>query len=164
MENNIRVMGFIKSVGNIAELMKKLDAISGDCVIQLLNADGIAGEEHVIHATLQAISSFKRKDNIANDLGLEICVRASGQRQISKAINILGLKEGLNNICAVMVDCNDQAIECLERLLGKRDDTILKPDENGLKDIYHITDEEIKTSGNIARALMERTTILVLET
>lgn len=97
MENNIQILGFTSQVDDITSLMSKLNEISEknspDCVIQLLNADGIAGTQHIIHATIHALNAFKRSDKIARDLGLEICVRASAQRQISKALDILGLKK-----------------------------------------------------------------------
>ena len=58
-----------------------------------MDADGIAGREHATHATIHAIKAFSRKENISKDIGLEICVRASGQRQISRAINMTGYKK-----------------------------------------------------------------------
>jgi KEOPS complex subunit Cgi121 len=171
MEHEIQVLGFSTVVEDIPDLIGKVYDVtsnlngttSNSCVIQLLNADGVAGEEHVLHAAEQAIIAFKRKENIANDLGLEICVRASAQRQISKALQILGLKEGLNNICAVIVDCDEGAGKKLELLLGKRDDTLLKADTTHLKDLYQISDEEIENSGGIARTMIERTSLLILE-
>lgn len=172
MEHEIQVLGFSKVVEDIPDLIEEVNDIisnldgtsSNSCVIQLLNADGIAGEEHILHATQQAIYAFKREENIANDLGLEICVRASAQRQISKALQILGLKKGLNNICAVIVDCNGGVDKELELLLGKRDDKLLKADTIHLKDLYQISDEEIENSGGITRAMIERTSLLVLDT
>ncbi len=59
-----------------------------------MDADGIAGSEHAVHATIHAIKAFSRKENIAKDMGLEICVRTSGQRQISQALKMLGIKNG----------------------------------------------------------------------
>lgn len=165
MEHKIQVLGFSKVVEDIPDLIGKVNNItSNSCVIQLLNADGIAGEEHILHAVEQAIKAFKRKQNIANDLGLEICVRASAQRQISKALGILGLKKGLNNICAVIIDCDIGMDKELELLLGKRDGTVLKPDISYLKDLYQISDVEIENSGGISRAMIERTSLLVLDT
>lgn len=164
MEHEIQVLGFSKVVNDVPDLIGKINDITGNsCVIQLLNADGISGEEHILHATQQAFYAFKRGENIANDLGLEICVRASAQRQISKALQILGLKEGLNNICAVIVDCNNEVDKELEQLLGKRDDELLKADVTHLKDIYQISDEEIENSGDITRVMIERTSLLVLD-
>jgi KEOPS complex subunit Cgi121 len=165
MEHKIRVLGFSKVVEDIPYFIGKIkDITNNSCVIQLLNADGIAGKEHILHAAEQAIKAFKRKQNIANDLGLEICVRASAQRQISKALEILGLKKGLNNICAVIINCDSGVDKELELLLGKTDDTILKPDIYSLNELYQISDEEIENSGGISRVMIERTSLLVLDT
>lgn len=165
MEHKVQVLGFSRVLKDIPSLIKEVNRITGDfCVIQLLNADGIAGKKHILHATQQAILAFEREENIANDLGLEICVRASAQRQISKALKILGLKEGLNKICAVVVDCDDGVETELEKFLGKRDDKYLEADVTILKDMYQVSDEELKNSGNITRAMIERTSLLVLDT
>ncbi|MBI5680440.1 MAG: hypothetical protein HZC47_06075 [Methanobacterium sp.] len=161
---NIQIAGFMQDVGNFSDLMKKINEISNDCTIQLLNSDGIAGREHILHATVHAIKSFKRDENIANDLGLEICVRASAQRQISKALDILGLKKGEMNICAVFVGCNNDSMSKLDVLLDKRDNNVLKPDINVLKNIYKISDDEIETAGSIENVMIERTSLLILET
>lgn len=167
MENNIQILGFSSIVNNIQELMEKINNIivkdSENCIIQLLNADGIANRKHIYHATIHALNAFKRDDNIANDLGLEICVRASAQRQISKALNILGLKKGVNNICVVAVDCNEDLADELEKILGKRNDKVLKADKTLLKEIYNISDQEIETSGGITNIMIERTSLLILE-
>lgn len=169
MEYQIEIVGFRSKVADIMELMGKMNKIteknlSKTCVIQLLNADGIAGKEHILHATIHALYAFKRDENIANDLGLEICLRASAQRQISKALDILGLKEGEIDICMVLVGCEDDLMDELEIILGKRDDGVLEPNENLLKTIYNISDQEIRTAGGISRAMVERTSLLILET
>ncbi|MGZ7160461.1 MAG: KEOPS complex subunit Cgi121, partial [Methanobacterium sp.] len=146
------------------DLMKKINQISNNCKIQLLNADGIAGYEHILHATLHAIKAFERNENIANDLGIEICVRASAQRQISKALQILGIKKDEMNICAVAVDCNTDILNELEDILDKRDDEVLNPDQKTLKKIYDISDEELENSGSIENIMIEKTSLLILET
>lgn len=161
---DIQIACFKSNINNFGELMDKISEISKNCMVQLLNADGIAGCEHVLHATVHAIKAFKRGENIAKDLGLEICVRASAQRQISKALSILGIKEGKMNICAVAVDCSENIMDELGIILGKRDDSILKVDETLLKGIYNISDGEIETAGSISNVMMEKSTLLILET
>lgn len=165
---NIQIVGFKFDVDDFGELMRRINEIKTDvtdmeCTIQLLNADGVAGEEHVMHATVHALKAFERGENFAKDLGLEIAVRSSAQRQISKALNILGIKKGGMNICMVAVGCQDAVMDHLGILLGKRDDDILKPDKHLLKNIYKISEEEVRTAGNISRAMMERTSLLALE-
>ncbi|MGZ7117644.1 MAG: KEOPS complex subunit Cgi121, partial [Methanobacterium sp.] len=106
----------------------------------------------------------ERNENIANDLGIEICVRASAQRQISKALQILGIKKGEMNICAVAVDCSSNILDELEIILDKRNDEVLDPDQKTLKKIYDISDDELETAGNIENVMIERTSLLILET
>lgn len=165
----IKVMGF-KSF--ITDIKSTLDLVNGfnknlSCTIQLLDARGIAGKEHVYNAVLHALNSFKRKNNIANDLGMEICVRASAQRQISRAIEILGLKNGPMDICVVLVGCKSSSadinIENMFKDIFERDDSVLEPDENILKDIYGLKNEELHISNSLPYTLIERTTLLILD-
>lgn len=163
--SNLKILGFSTIVEDVPALVKKVNALTSDNeVIQLLNAEGIAGEKHIIHAFNQSIVAFSRGENIANDLGLEICVRASAQRQISKALKLLGLKAGFNKICALLVNCNREIEDELILLLEKRDAGILKPDKEILKNLYQISDAEIESAGGITRVMLERTSALVLET
>ena len=164
MEYNIQIAGFKSNINDFGNLMNNINKISKNCTIQLLNADGIAGREHILHAAVHAIKAFERNENIAKDLGLEICVRASAQRQISKALSILGIREGKMNICAVAVDCSENIMDELGDILNKNDDTVLDPDETLLKDIYGISEGEIKTASGISNVMIERTTLLILET
>ena len=164
MEYNIQIAGFKSNINDFGNLMSNINKISKNCTIQLLNADGIAGREHILHAAVHAIKAFERNENIAKDLGLEICVRASAQRQISKALSILGIREGEMNICAVAVDCSENIMDELGDILNKNDDTVLDPDEALLKDIYGISEGEIKTASSISNVMIERTTLLILET
>lgn len=177
----IKVMGFkseIKDVPTTLKLINELNANDSDFTVQLLDARGIAGEKHILNATIHAINAFKRKNNIAKDLGMEICLRASAQRQIARAIEILGLKVGPMDICAVLVGCNsdesDESNECgsftdigqsIENKLNGmfiRDDSVLEANEQILKKIYNIENEEMEVLGSATYTLIERTTILIL--
>ena len=160
---NILVAGFRTHITNFRQVMDDLKKFD-NCMIQLLDADGIAGSEHVIHATIHAIKAFSRKENIANDLGLEICVRTSGQRQISQALKMLGIKNGDVTVCVVAVDCKEDVMDKLTDILGERDDKVLEPDEDKLKNKYNISDTEAETVGSVTKLLMERTALLILET
>ena len=164
MEHNIQIAGFKSNIHDFGKLMNDINKISKKCTLQLLNADGIAGYEHILHATTHAIKAFERDENIAKDLGLEICVRASAQRQISKALLILGIKEWEMNICAVAVDCGENIMDELETILDKRDDNVLKPDKTILKEMYNVSDGEIETADSISNVMIERTSLLILET
>lgn len=160
--NNIQIAGFSTNVINFKQLMNDINGFG--CTVQLMDAEGIAGTQHALHSAVHALRSFSRGENISKDLGLEICVRASGQRQISQALKILGIKNGDMKICAVAIDCEDDLIKKLEDILGKRDNSVLNADKEKLKNIYGLSDLEIETAGSITKLLMERTALLILET
>ncbi|HMK54818.1 MAG TPA: KEOPS complex subunit Cgi121 [Methanobacteriaceae archaeon] len=163
MENNIEIVGFRADVHNVPEVLNLISDICPQGTIQILRTDGLAGKRHLMHATMQAILSFKRKTNFAQDLGLEICLRASAQRQISRALNILGIKEGKQDLCAVMVDCPQGSVFKLEKILGKRNNSVLQYIPENLKKIYKISDVEIDACNGVQNVLIEKTTLLNLE-
>ncbi|HHT19359.1 MAG: KEOPS complex subunit Cgi121 [Euryarchaeota archaeon] len=168
IDHNIQIAGFDAEINNLTELMDLIKIISAGnqcegCVIQLLKSDGIAGEKHVLQAISQALMAFNRNNNMAQDLGLEICVRASAQRQISRALKILGIKEGKIGICAVAVDCDENIMYELGKILGEKNNKMLNANVDVLKKLYNISDEEIKSAGNVERVLIERTALLNLE-
>ncbi|KAF5088909.1 Kinase binding protein CGI-121 [anaerobic digester metagenome] len=158
----IQVAGFRYRVESFQDLMQKMDDLNLNCTVQLMDARAVAGKKNALNAALQALNAFQRKENIAKDLGLEICLRASAQRQISRALHILGIKEGEMDICAVAVGCSEDVMPKLELVLGERDHQVFEPDENLLKKIYNINDTEIEAAGTISRVLIERTALLVI--
>ena len=160
---NIQVAGFRSHVGNFQELMQMIHDLNLECTVQLMDARAVAGKEHIFNAAIHALNAFKREENIAKDLGLEICLRASAQRQISRALDILGIKKGDMDICVVAVGCSSDVMTKIEGVLGKRDDKILEPDEKLLKELYDIQGTEIEAAGTISRVLMERTALLIID-
>ncbi|MGC9517748.1 MAG: KEOPS complex subunit Cgi121 [Methanomicrobiales archaeon] len=170
MENNILITGYKVKVDDLENLLSITNHLKANnalnlntCTLQLLNAEAIAGKNHILNATKQAIIAFKRGENIAKDLGLEICLRTTAQRQISKALDIVGLKKGKMNICVVAVNCREKILIELEKIWGKNDDTVLKPDLTNLKKIYGLNDSELKIYGSIEKLMIEKTAMLTLE-
>lgn len=168
MNHKIQIAGFKAEIDDTSKIMKFIRDISGECssgncIIQLLNARGIAGEKHILQATVQAIKAFERNNNAAKDMGLEICVRASSQRQISQALKILGIGNGKMDICMVAVDCDENIQNQVEEVLGKQHDEVLLADVDALQELYEISPQEIISAGSIERIMVERTALLNLE-
>ena len=168
MNHKILIAGFKAEIDDVKEIMKFIGDVSrecssGKCTIQLLHARGIAGEKHILQATFQAIKSFETNNNTAKDLGLEICVRASSQRQISRALKILGIGNGEIDICMVAVDCDENVPKKVGHALGKRNDEVLQADVDILQELYGISPKEIESAGNIEWVMIEKTALLNLE-
>ncbi len=142
---NIKILGFTATIDSVGDTLDKIDSIKQDGeIIQLLNADSIVSKNHIIHGVNQAILAFDRGENLAKDLSVEIVLRCSAQRQISKAFKILGLKEGNINLCAVLIDCNNDYTEELSELFTL-DGSVLTPKPDQLKKVYNISDSELET-------------------
>lgn len=140
--DNIQILGFKGTINSIGETLDYIDSIKEDGeIIQLLNADSIVSKNHIIHGVNQALLAFDRGENLANDLSVEIALRCSAQRQISKAFNILGLKEGEMNLCVILINSKDH-FEELSKIFTP-DDSVFDLDESNLIKIYKISDYEI---------------------
>lgn len=158
---NVQILGFRASINSIGETLDLIDSIKKEGeIIQLLNADSIASKDHIIHGVNQAFLAFERGENLANDVSVEIALRCSAQRQISKAFKMLGLKEGKMNLCAVLINCKDYTDE-LSRLFTS-DDSVLSPDDDALMEIYKIGPEEI-VSMSIEDVIIDRITKLAVD-
>ena len=157
--DNLNIVGFKATIDSIDETLKQMNDIKNDGeIIQLLNADLIVSKNHIIHGVNQAFLAFSRNENLANDISVEIVLRCSAQRQISKAFNILGLKEGNVNLCAVFINCD--YTEELSSLFS-RDDEVFAADENRLKKGYGISEDELKTM-SMENIIIDRITKLTV--
>ena len=159
--DNIKILGFRSTIESVGKTLSQIEGIKKDGeIIQLLNADAVASKNHIIHGVNQAFLAFDRGENLAKDISVEIVLRCSAQRQISKAFKILGLKEGEVNLCAVLIDCNDYS-EDLSTLFTP-DDNVLIANEEKLKEIYKISDAEMENM-SIEDILIDRITKLTVD-
>ena len=158
---DLQILGFRGEISSVGETLNQINSIKKDGeIIQLLNADAVAGPRHIEHGVNQSFLDFERKENLANDLSVEICLRCSAQRQISRAFNLLGLKEGHMNLCAVLIDCDDYTYELSEMFTS--DESVLNPDVDKLKEIYAIYDEEFEIM-DVEDILIDRISKLVVD-
>ena len=69
------------------EILEEFDGL------QIIDSTLLYGTEHIEFAHKIAVNAFGRDENISSDLFVETIVRASGQRQIKKAMKMYGLKD-----------------------------------------------------------------------
>ena len=159
--DNIQILGFRANIDSVGDVLGKINSIKDDGeIIQLLNADSVVSKNHIIHGVNQAFLAFERGENLANDLSVEIVLRCSAQRQISKAFKILGLREGDMNLCAVLIDSKDYTKDL--SLLFTRDDDVLIPNEDKLIETYKISDEELQNM-SVEEIIVDRITKLTVD-
>ena len=159
-------------VGEPAELIKALRDREElkDVVFQLADARMVAGPEHLLVAALGALRAFETEMNVASDLGLEVLTFASGQRQISRAIELMGLKPGSGDVAVLILGSSPQELEAAfsaiaEELGGERDDSVLEVDEEKageLAEAFRISRAELNACRRLGE-LPEVVKALVLE-
>lgn len=159
--DNIQILGFRASIDSVGDALDEINSIKDDGeIIQLLNADSVVSKNHIIHGVNQAFLAFERGENLANDLSVEIVLRCSAQRQISKAFKILGLHEGDMNLCAVLIDSRDYTKEL--SFLFTRDDDVLIPNVDNLVETYKISDDELQNM-SVEEIIVDRITKLTVD-
>lgn len=159
--DNIQILGFKANIVSVGDALDKIDSIKEDGeIIQLLNADSIVSKNHIMHGVNQAFLAFDRGENLAKDISVEIVLRCSAQRQISKAFDMMGLKEGEMNLCALLINSNDYSHE-LDSIFT-RDDGVLAPDFDNLIRVYNISDVELQNM-SVEEIIIDRITKLTVD-
>ena len=133
--------------------------------IQFFDARFVATWEHLFFASINAITAFRNKYNISKSLAMEVMLYASAQRQIRKAIRLLGVKQLSASVAAIIIgekpDSVEMALSMISKNLGMEpDETILvinKEKTACIRDLFDITGEELEAvveKGDVERALV----------
>lgn len=126
--------------------------------VQFFEADLIATEQHIYFAVLNALNAFENKTNISKNIAVETILYASAQRQIQKAIDLIGIKPKTKNMAIVIIGEETSQIENELREIssyfnGNPDSSTLQltgeKKEKILKD-FQITSKEIESIDNNA--------------
>lgn len=121
--------------------------------VQFFDAKLVATWRHLFFAALNSLIAFRNDDNISNSLAMESLLYASAQRQIRKAMNMLGVKPNSSGIAVLVIGENPDS---LKRVLsavsgqanGQRDDQVLQLSDEKLRIIrkhFDISDLELET-------------------
>jgi tRNA threonylcarbamoyladenosine modification (KEOPS) complex Cgi121 subunit len=109
--------------------------------IRAIDSTYLFGVEHIEFAHKKAKKAFKRGENISSNIYIETLVRASGQRQIKKALEAYGLR-GSREIIVF----GDNFPGNLKSLLRAKELDI-RLDRwrlENLKDVFQISDDELQ--------------------
>lgn len=98
---DFEIVGARGAIADPSSLLAKLQSVKRGQVLAL-DADLVCGREHLETAVEHAGRSFQRGTNSANNMMMETMLFASGERQISKAREKMGLKDGTERIALVL--------------------------------------------------------------
>lgn len=157
----IHILEGTVSIDNVEEFLHKLKKISieKNLTLQALDADKIAGEEHIRFAVEKAINSFRTGTAIANDLATEIMLYAAGTRQISRAVK-LGIHNGVNNI--VLVAVGDAKLSGFDEIKLEPVLAYNESKKEALMKAFGITNEELEAVGEekLPELVLERVALV----
>ncbi|RLI35103.1 hypothetical protein DRO53_02060 [Candidatus Bathyarchaeota archaeon] len=144
------IAGFrTNGIGDVESLLAKIKTIAGNMDFQIFDAEKLAGREHLKVAALHALKAFRQKCNVSKSLGMETAVYASGQRQIVKALKLVGVKPETRKVAVIVFGGEAESFlkSLEEKLAWIRDDSVLEEwDLNNLQKLYGIGEEELKAA------------------
>jgi tRNA threonylcarbamoyladenosine modification (KEOPS) complex Cgi121 subunit len=133
--------------------------------VQFFNAEFVATWQHLYFAVLNALTAFRNKSNISKNIAVEVMLYASAQRQIKKAIALVGVERDSANIAVVILGENADAVKTVLDAVSKRvgaepDETVLALSKDKLQSIhkaFNISEKEVETvmkRGDVEQALV----------
>ena len=146
VNEQITIIGFRNvKIENINSFLKHFRREKVGASVQFFDAKRVAGSQHLYFAALNALSAFKKKTNISNSRAVEALLYASAQRQIRKAVEMLGIKQESSKVAVLIMAKNrrenDACLNLVSNLiLGERSDSVLE-----------LTDKKIKTIKKLFR-------------
>lgn len=168
----ITIIGFKNvKIKNIPVFIETFRRQKGSASAQFFDAKRVAGPEHLYFAALNAQNAFKKKTNISNSLAVETLLYASAQRQIEKALKMLGIKQGSSEVAVLIMTENkrenDACTSLVSRMIyGERSDSVLELTDQkikGIKKLFRISNREFEAKLKREGLEKEALTDLVIE-
>lgn len=171
-QKHVLMSGFKNA--EIANLEAFLKAIrkenKPDIQTQFFNAQLIASWEHLYFAALHALTAFKDGENISRNLAIEVMLYASAQPQITKAMELIGIKSDSRRVAVLIVGEDPKSLQSALATVAKNvsaqpDDAVLKLTREKMACIrktFGISNQELKASA-LGKSSEKATVELVIE-
>jgi KEOPS complex subunit Cgi121 len=169
---HITILGFRNvQIENINAFLEHFRKQNREATVQFFDAKHVAGPQHMYFAALNALNAFDKKTNISNNLAVEALLYASAQRQIKKAVEMLGIKQDSSEVAAlIMTENRHKKADCLRLVTkiipGERDDSVLELTDKktgNIKTLFEISDIEFEAKLEKEGLEKEALTDLVIE-
>jgi tRNA threonylcarbamoyladenosine modification (KEOPS) complex Cgi121 subunit len=168
------------SISDPEQTLKHLRSINDRVEVQLVKADLIAGPEHLQFAARNALHSFRGARRRSKSLAVELLLYISCQRQIAKAIELLGVDSKDSRVALVALSDSKDAILELDRQANlaigdERDENLIEIRSKQKMDVlqrsYRVTSREMEAarflgeadSSVLKRLIVERSALLDIE-
>lgn len=81
--------------------IRSIRAVNARVAIQAVDASFVADKEHILSVLQQSLQARKKGTMLSNRIEIDILLRLACTNQITKALNDLGLQDGINNVLII---------------------------------------------------------------
>ncbi len=149
----LMLLHFAAYIDDPREFIDSIRALEPRVTIQVLNSDNILREQ-VIEVVKQSIEASKRSILLADRIEIDMMMRLACTEQISKAIEFIGLRRGVNNTLVIALGEYDMVARLGKRLSSTLHTTAFKDiSYKNLQLLYGIDEGEV--SSVIAESTLE---------
>jgi tRNA threonylcarbamoyladenosine modification (KEOPS) complex Cgi121 subunit len=150
----VEITGFRNTkIEDAEKFLKAIRNVQQTACVQFFNAELVATWQHLYFAALNAFMAFRNKRNISKNIAMEVMLYASAQRQIRKAIALVGVKPAPANIAALIIgeipDSVKNVLSAVSKCIGTEpDETVLELSKGKMQSIrraFDISEKELET-------------------
>lgn len=164
---NVIITGFKEAkIKNLQTFFEHIQQRIKGSHVQFFDARLIAGWEHLYFAALNALRAFEAGLNISRSPAVEALLYVSGQHQIKKAVETLGIKPDTSEMAVLIISETKRGAEETLRtvsdlLKGEICDDVLRLTDEKIEDIrrlFNISDLELEAASRgegLGRALTD---------
>jgi len=171
-ERVVGVLGGRAEVESVNCVLRTLAAVDKKTrtVSQVFDASGIAGVAHLVHAARFALTAQATRMNFASSLNIELICWVAGERQINRAFERVGLREGCKKVAILTIGETREQVkraqaEIARELSIERNDKVLdvtREKTAALLQAFEIQKHELKIAG-VEKLVLERVALLSLQ-
>lgn len=152
---HVAVVGFRNvKINDVEKFLQEIREKRTDVAMQFFDAKFVATWQHLYFAALNALKAFENENNISRSIAMESMVYASAQRQIQKAMNLLGIKPDSSEIAVLVIGEKSESTKSvlpliLKQVRGEHDDTVLELSKRkivAIRKIFAISNLEMETT------------------
>lgn len=141
----------------VSTLLEQAESIatSHKIVFQLVKAAQVAGVSHLLFATIHALSAFHYGTQRSASLGMEILRFTAAQRQISRALQLMGVTDSTQHLAGILVNTSaeilHQVYDEFRNVTGAQDapavlDLASEKKEKAIKKAFKISVQELQAT------------------
>lgn len=153
--NYAEITGFKNvKITNCEEFLETVDNEKPSGVkVQFFDTRFVATWQHLYFAALNALKAFQNKENISKSLAMETLLYAAAERQITKAVELVGIKPDSIDVAVLIIGKEPRTIKLAFSVIsknigGEHDEKVLdlsKEKAAMIQKAFDISDAELRT-------------------